>query len=134
MKIITLGLKLWLVLALLAALAVGTALYNQSDVGIFYNDEPLGMAGSFAAGACAVLVAALVTALVVAIVGIVVPLTVVAVLVALAIALCVAIVALGGVVLAAGSPILIPLLLCVLLVRFLLHRNPARRARDAQHP
>ncbi len=131
MRILGLFLKIWAVLSILAAIAIGAMLASQTDgltlsTGSGVIDGPMAVIISALVGAALIFTAGLGVSLSIALVGVIVSGVLVLLVLALLFGLGVAGLAVFGSVLLACSPLLILLAACGLLVR------AARRRRAAQ--
>jgi len=119
MKILAVTFKAWLVLAILAAVLAGYWATHAGDVNIFYDDEPVTGASAVLLGIGASLIAIIVTTVILAIVGLAVPLGLAVALATMALVFIFVGVVLAGVLVTCALPILIPVGVCVLLLRAL---------------
>jgi len=124
MRIFALAFKLWLALAVLAALSLGVWLIQAGAPQIFIDDEPVKGASAMIIGIGIGLLVVIGVTLAIAIVCAVVPIAFLAVLFGLAVVLVAVGAILAGVLTSVALPILIPLGLCVLLVRLLSRPRP----------
>lgn len=117
MKLLAITFKVWLAVALLAAVIIGLWIVNQGGVNIFFDDEPISGSRAVLLATGLTLAAIVATSFALAVLGAIIPIVLVVILLALLVGFGITGLALAAVFVTLALPVLIPLGVCVLLMR-----------------